>query len=266
MVLLKIVLVALLVFAGFVALMYAIQRSLMYHPERFRTSPEQAGFGEAQELKLETADGETVIAWYVPPRAGKPLVLYFHGNAGALHHRVDRFRPLVAAGNGLLALSYRGFGGSTGSPSEMGLIADAEAAYRFALGHVPAGRIAVFGESLGTGVAVALAASHPVGAVILEAPFTSAADVGAMIYWYLPVRLAMRDPFYSDRRIGRIKAPLLILHGGRDGIIPITLGERLFVLANEPKRFLRFAEGGHIDLDQYGAMRAIVAFVAEVLP
>jgi pimeloyl-ACP methyl ester carboxylesterase len=179
MALFKTLLIALVIFGGFVALMYAMQRSLMYYPERFRTPPDVAGLLDAQEVVLDTADGEKLIGWYVPPRDGKPLVLYFHGNAGALQHRVDRFRALIAPGNGLLALSYRGYGGSTGSPSEAGLIADAEAAYRFALARAPAERIVAFGESLGSGVAVALAASRQVGAVVLEAPFTSAADVGA---------------------------------------------------------------------------------------
>jgi pimeloyl-ACP methyl ester carboxylesterase len=262
----KFFLTGLVIFGGFVALMYVVQRSLMYHPERSRTPPDVAGLFDAQDVVLDTADGEKVIAWYVPPRDGKPLVLYFHGNAGALQHRADRFRALIAPGNGLLALSYRGYGGSTGSPSEAGLIADAEAAYRFAVARAPAGRIVAFGESLGSGVAVALAATHKVGAVVLEAPFTSAADVGAAVYWFLPVRLLMRDPFYSDRRIGDVKVPLLILHGTFDRIVPMMMGERLFALANEPKRFVRFNNAGHVNLDQFGAMPVIQAFIAEVLP
>lgn len=266
MALFKTLLIALVAFGGFVALMYAMQRSLMYYPERFRTPPDVAGLPGAQEVVLDTADGEKLIAWYVPPRDGKPLVLYFQGNAGALQHRVDRFRALLAPGNGLLALGYRGYSGSTGSPTETGLIADAEATYRFALKHVPAERIALFGESLGGGVAIALAATHKVGAVVLDAPFTSAADVGAAVYWFLPVRLLMRDPFYSDRRIGQVRAPLLILHGARDRVVPMALGERLFALANEPKRFVRFDEAGHVDLDRYGAMPVILKFLAEVLP
>jgi fermentation-respiration switch protein FrsA (DUF1100 family) len=266
MTLMKLLFAILAGFGGFVAVMYVVQRSLMYYPERFRTPPDVAGFAVAQEVTLDTADGEKLIAWYVPPRDGKPLVLYFQGNAGSLQHRVDRFRAIIAPGNGLVALSYRGFGGSTGSPSETGLIADAEAAYRFALTHAPAERIVAFGESLGTGVAVALAAAHKVGAVVLEAPFTSAADVGAAVYWYLPVRPLIRDPFYSDRRIAQVKAPLLIVHGARDRVIPLAMGERLFAMANEPKRIVRFPLGGHVDLDQYGAMPAIAAFIAEVLP
>jgi fermentation-respiration switch protein FrsA (DUF1100 family) len=133
------------------------------------------------------------------------------------------------------------------SPSERGLIEDAEAAYRFALTGAPAERIVPIGESLGAGVAVALAAQHRVGGIVLEAPFTSAADVGPAVYRFLPVRLLMKDPFYSDRRIAKVQAPLLVLHGGRDAVVPITLGERLYGQANGPKRFVRFDEGGHSD-------------------
>ena len=266
MTLLKASIVIVIACGGFVALMYAMQRSLMYFPERGRTPPAVAGLPAAQEVTLDTADGEKLVAWYVAPRDRKPLLLYFHGNGGSLRYRVDRFRALIEPGNGLLALSYRGYGGSSGSPTEIGLVADAEAAYRLAVARAPAGRIAVFGESLGTGVAVALAASHEVGAVVLEAPFTSAADVGAAVYWYLPVRLLMRDPFYSDRRIAQVKAPLLILHGAQDRVVPIVLGERLHALANEPKRFVRFPEGGHADLDRFGAVQVVLRFLAEILP
>jgi fermentation-respiration switch protein FrsA (DUF1100 family) len=230
MTLLKALVVGLVAFGGLVALMYFAQRSLMYFPERGRTTPAAAGTPSAQEVVLDTADGEKVIAWHVPARDGKPLFLYFHGNGGSLRYRTARYRALTATGHGLVALSYRGYGGSSGSPSETGLIADAEAAYRFALTHAPAERIVLYGESLGGGVAVALAAPQKVGAV------------------------------------SAVKAPLLVLHGARDTIVPIGLGERLFALANEPKRMLRFAEGGHLDLEQFGATNAVLKFVAEVLP
>jgi len=253
-------------FGGIVALMYFAQRSLMYFPERLRTPPSAAGLAEAEEIVLDTADREKVIVWHVPPRGEKPVVLYFHGNGGALRYRADRFRALTADGTGLIALSYRGYGGSTGSPTEAGLIADAAEAYAFAAAHYPAERIVAWGESLGSGVAIALAATHKFGRLVLEAPFTSAADVGARAYWFLPVRLLMKDQFRSDARIGKVTAPLLILHGARDAVVPIALGERLFALANEPKRFVRFANGGHEDLDQYGAQAAVRQFLAETAP
>ena len=114
---------ALLGYGALVALLYVTQRSIQYFPERFRTAPAAAGLPQAQEVVLDTADGERVIVWHVPPRGNKPVVLYFHGNGGALRNRVGRFRALIANGNGLVALSYRGYGGPTGSPTEAGLIA-----------------------------------------------------------------------------------------------------------------------------------------------
>ena len=266
MTLLKCLIAAAAAFGGFVALMYVAQRSLMYHPERLRTPPAAAGLIDAQEIVLDTADGEKVIVWYLPPKSDKPMVLYFHGNAGALRYRADRFRAFAEDGIGLVALSYRGYGGSTGSPSELGLIEDAEAAYAFATARTPPQRIVAFGESLGSGVAVALAATHPIGGLVLESPFTSAADIGAAVYWFLPVRLLMKDPFHSDARIGKVTAPLLVLHGARDGVVPIAQGERLFSLANEPKRFVRFAEGAHNDLDRYGALQAVRSFLGQIPP
>lgn len=263
MTLLKWILAALVLFGGFVAFMYVAQRSLMYFPETLRTAPADAGFAEAQEVLLDTADGERVIVWHVPPRGERPVILYFHGNGASLRYRVDRFRALTADGTGLIALSYRGYGGSTGSPTEEGLIADARAAYAFASARYPAERIVLFGESLGTAVAVALAAERPVGKLILQAPFTSAADIGAAVYPILPVRLLMKDQFRSDLRIGKVKAPLLILHGARDGVVPLAFGERLHAMANEPKRMVRLPRGDHNDLDSHGAPAIVRAFIDE---
>jgi fermentation-respiration switch protein FrsA (DUF1100 family) len=169
----------------------------------------------------------------------------------------------VADGTGLVGVDYRGYGGSTGQPTERGLMIDAETAYAFAAARYPAARIAVWGESLGTGVAVALAAERPVGRLVLEAPFTSTADIAALHYPYVPVHWLMKDQFRSDEKIGAVKAPLLVLHGGRDPIVPIRFGERLFELAHEPKRFVRFPDGEHENLDQFGALDAVKAFLAD---
>jgi uncharacterized protein len=258
-----ILLLALVGWGGIVALAYVAQRSLMYFPEKVRTPPAAAGLPEAEEVFLQTADGEKLIAWHVPPRGEKPFVLYFHGNGGALSWRADRFRALIADGTGLLALSYRGYGGSSGSPSETGLIRDAEAVYEFAAARYETSRLALWGESLGTGVAVALAATHPVAAIMLDAPFTSAAAVGAAHYPFLPVRWLIKDPFYSDRRILDVHAPVLVLHGERDDVVPIAFGEQLFALIPGRKQFVRIAAAGHNDLDRYGAMQSVRWFLAE---
>jgi fermentation-respiration switch protein FrsA (DUF1100 family) len=248
-------------YLGLGALMFFAQRALMYFPDRARTPPGIAGFAQAQEIVLDTADGVRVIAWHVPPRDGKPVVLYFHGNGGALNLRVDRFRTIVAQGFGLLALSYRGYGGSNGKPSEVGLIEDARAAYAFAAERYS--RIAVWGESLGTGVAIALAAEKPVERMILDAPFTSTADIAADLYWFLPVRLLMKDQYRSDQRIKRVSAPVLILHGEADTVIPIAYGERLLALIPGKKRMVRFPGGAHVDLDRLGAADAALKFLGE---
>lgn len=249
-------------YLGAATILYFAQRSLMYFPETIRTTPAAAGLPEAEEVTLNTSDGERIIAWHVAPRDNKPAIIYFHGNGGALRYRAERFRRLVHNGIGLIAVEYRGYGGSSGSPSEAGLIADGEAAYAFAAARYPAQQLVLWGESLGSGVAIALAAEKPVGRVILEAPFTSAAAVASLRYWYLPVRLLMKDQFRSDERIGKITAPVLILHGVHDRIVPFAMGEQMFAMTTAPRHIVRFLDGDHEDLDANGALHAVARFLA----
>jgi fermentation-respiration switch protein FrsA (DUF1100 family) len=251
--------------AGYVCglvVLFLAQRSILFPiPTAERTPPQAAGFPEAQEHVLTTADGERVIVWHVPARPGRPVVLYFHGNGDFLAGFFGRFRDIIADGTGIVALSYRGYAGSSGQPSERGLLQDAAAAYAFTTARYSTDQIVVWGFSLGTGVAVALAADKPVGKLILEAPYTSIADVAASAFWYAPVRLLMRDQFRSDERIARVSAPLLVMHGALDPTIPVAFGERLFALANEPKRLVRLARGGHNDLDDFGALEIARNFI-----
>ncbi len=253
-------------YVALVAVLYVTQRSMLYHPNPTHLQPAEAGLPEAQEIVLDTSDGEKVIAWHVPPRGDHPVVIYFHGNAEIVAWRVERHRALIANGTGLIALSYRGYAGSTGSPTEDGLYRDADAAYGFAVARYAPERIVLWGHSLGTGVAVRLAADKTVGKVILEAPYTSTVDVAAGLFPFVPVRWLMRDRFHSDERIGTVKAPVLILHGARDETIAMRFGERLFALAREPKRFIKYDKGGHVDLDDHGGGVTARAFIAEALP
>jgi uncharacterized protein len=244
------------------AVLFFVQRSLLFPvPTVARTSPREAGFPEAEEHVLATADGEKVIVWHVPAKRGHPVILYCHGNGDFLAGFFGRFRDLIADGTGIVALSYRGYAGSSGQPSESGLLQDAAAAYAFATARYGADKIVVWGFSLGTGVAVALATEQPVGKLILEAPYTSIADVAAARFWIAPVRWLIRDPLRSDARIGSVPVPLLIMHGERDPAISIRFGERLFTLAHEPKQFVRFPEGGHDNLDNYGAIETAREFI-----
>jgi uncharacterized protein len=253
---------ALIGYVGFLAAFYFMQRAFLFPiPQMVRTAPEAAGFTEAEEHVLNTADGEKIIVWHVPAKPGRSVVIFFPGNGDFLAGRVGWFRDIVADGTGLVAVSYRGYAGSTGHPSERGLLQDAAAAYDFAAARYAAGRIIVWGFSLGTGVAVALAADRPVGKLILEAPYTSTADVAASLLRIVPVRWLMTDQFNSAERIARVSVPLLIMHGEQDHAIPMAFGERLFAFAREPKKFVGFPEGGHDNLHDYGAMETARQFI-----
>ena len=252
-------------YLGVAALLYVAQRGLMYFPDPARIAPAALGLPGTEDILLDTADGERVVAWHVPPRNERPVVLYLHGNGGALSHRAGRFRALTDDGTGLVAVDYRGYGGSTGYPTEAGLAIDAETAYAFAAARYPAERIAIWGESLGTGVAVALAARRPVGRLVLEAPFTAAVDLAARQYPFLPVHWLMKDQFRSDLRVGKVAAPVLVVHGENDAIVPMTLGERLYGLIRAPRRFVRIAHAGHNDLGRR-AVAAAKQFIVEPMP
>lgn len=252
---------AIVLAAGYVAalaLIATFQRSLLYHPGGSVRSPAEAGLPNARALDLQTGDGERLLAWHLPAAPDKPLLLYFHGNAGSLSDRAEVFAALAHDGYGVLAVSYRGFPGSTGTPTEAGLHRDALTAYEAALAFgYGADRIVVLGKSLGTGVAVALAAEKPVAGLILEAPYTSTAAVAADIYWMFPVRLLMWDQFRSDRAIRKVHVPVLVMHGENDGIIPIRFGQRLYQLANQPKEFVRIPGAGHLFLLMPGIISRI---------
>ena len=243
--------------------MYVMQRSLVFPKLAGHVTAVEAGFPEAQEVALHTSDGERLVAWYVPPKPDKPLFIYFHGNGDTLNWRVGRDRKLVADGSGLLAVSYRGYEGSTGSPSEDGMHLDAAAAYAFAADHqIGPDRIVLWGQSLGTGVAVWLAVERKIKALVLESPYTSVADVAAMNYPLLPVRWLLKDQFHSDWLISKVTAPVLMFHGAKDETVPISFGQRLYNLVKAPKCFVRFPLGGHDDLDDGKIVASIRSFIA----
>ena len=226
--------------------MYLQQRSLQYFPSREGLSPQGVGLSDVSEERVNTPDGETIVLWHAAAKPGMPTILFFHGNGGEISGRHDRMAFYQAQGIGALFVSCRGYGASTGKISEQGFMTDAFTAYDFLRERgVAPEEIAVVGESLGTGVAVQLAAQHPVAALVLEAPFTAAVDVAADIYPWLPVGLLMKDQYRSRDFIGKVKAPLLILHGDADRVIPVAHGRRLFGMANDPKELVILAGESH---------------------
>lgn len=226
--------------------LFAFQRSLMYFPGNRDPLPQTVGLQGVTRTTLATPDGETLVLWYAAPDGDRPVILFLHGNAGEIAHRANRFAFYQAQGYGVAFLSWRGYGGSTGNPSEAGLITDAQTAYDHlrALGHAP-DSIVLVGESLGTGPAVQIAATNPVAALVLEAPFPSTIDVARVHYPWLPARFVPQDQYRSADHIGQVTAPVLVLHGENDSVIPFQLGMQLFQAANQPKTFTSLGPVGH---------------------
>ena len=255
------------VYGAICAVMFAAQRRFLYAPDSARPDPHSAGVSDMQVERLRTADGLDVLAWFRPAIDDrKPVIVYFHGNAGHIGDRAYKMRPLLDAGFGVLLLSYRGYGGSPGSPSEDGLYADARAAIGF-LSRQGVGpeRIVIYGESMGSGVAVQIATETPPAALILEAPFTSLTKVAFEKVPYIPVPLLIRDRFDSLSKISRIHAPLLVIHGHRDQTVRVDHGRRLLAAANEPKRGVFVPEAGHTDLYDFGVAQHVAGFIADTV-
>jgi len=243
----------LLVYLGLMALIYFRQSSLVFLPgidRSFRATPADIGLPFAP-LELGTADGETLDGWFVPADTKQDvrgLVIFFPGNAGNIGHRLDYLRMFHDLGLATLIVDYRGYGRSSGAPSEDGTYLDAAALWRHAtqvLGF-PADRIVLFGESLGGGVAAQLAAANRPGALVLASTFTSVPDMGAELYPFLPIRLLARIRYETLARLPQITCPVLVVHSRSDDIIPFHHGWHLFEAARAPKQFLEI-EGGHND-------------------
>ncbi len=235
-----------LVYLAALSGMYAFQRDLQYFPSRRDPAPKAVGLTGVTPVMLTTSDGETLVLWESPASGDRPTILFLHGNAGEIADRADRLAFYQSRGFGTAFLSWRGFGGSSGRPTETGLLIDAKTAYdHLRIKGLPPERIILVGESLGTGPAVLTAAANPVGAVILEAPYSAAVDIARRAYPWAPVGLLMKDQYRSRDHIAAINAPLLILHGEADEVIPQGFGKRLFDLARDPKTFLSLGPVGH---------------------
>lgn len=200
-----------------------------------------------REVWLHTSDGEKLHAWHAAQHPNAPTLLWSHGNAGNLSNRADIFRALTERGLNVLLYDYRGYGGSSGRPVEDGVYEDARTAYAYLMAQgVTPENLVIFGESLGGAVSLSLATERPCAGVALLSTFSSLQDAGRFHYGALA--WAVGDAFDSVSRVGRLRAPLLMLHGDHDEVIPFELGERLFAHAVEPKRFERLAGGTHNDV------------------
>ncbi|MFK7792211.1 MAG: alpha/beta hydrolase [Devosiaceae bacterium] len=241
------------------AALYGLQRPMLYVAGGELRSPVEIGLAGVGAFQLETPDGERLAAWYHPPEQGEHTILYLQGNAQTLSDRVDAFGQMMAAGYGLLAISYRGFEGSTGMATQDGLITDALAAYDWLAAR--GDQVVAYGQSLGTGVAVQLAAQRNVEAVVLEVPFTAAVDVAAAQYPMFPVRLLMTDQWRSRDVIADINAPVLIVGAGQDQVVPVEQSRALFELAQEPKQYVLLEQSTHIGPWDHGMGMGMTDFL-----
>ncbi len=256
---------ALAAYGVLVAGLYVFQRQLLYFPGGGRPELGELTAIGVREVRLKTADGLSLLSWYLPPREGRPVIAYFHGNGGHIGYRAERLRWFARDGYGVLMAEYRGYGGNPGTPSEAGLSIDARAALDFLDGEgITPNRLVIYGESLGSGVAVPVAAQREVAALILEAPFTSVAEVAQYHYSFMPAAALVRDRFDSLSRIGNVKAPILVLHGERDRVVPIRFGRALFEAAPGPKEFWVAREAGHENLTWFGAFEAVRGFLEKL--
>ncbi len=260
----------LVVAALYVALcagLYFGQRRLVFITAGSRPDPVASGVPDVEVLRVRTADGLDLNAWFrAPEAAGGKVALFLHGNAGTIGHRAPRVPQFAAAGWGVLLLEWRGYGGNPGAPSEEGLALDARAAYELlrARGYAPE-RIVIWGESLGTALAVRLAeelgaAEGAVAAVVLEAPFTALIDMARRQYPFIPANGLLQDRFDTLARIRAVTAPVLVMHGSEDRLIPPAMGARVAAVAAQG-RFLLVPGAAHNNLTEFAVVRTGIDYV-----
>lgn len=246
-----------------VVVMFLSQRQILFRPDRAPPDLARAGLPGVRPVTVATPDGLSLLAWYMPPaQEDGHVVLYLHGNAGHIGHRAYRLGPFRRLGWGVLLLEFRGYGGNPGRPSEAGLVTDARAGLTAlrAMGFAPSS-ILLWGESLGSGLAVRLAVEQPVAAVLLEAPFTSITAIARSRYPFVPVDWLLLDRFDSLRILGSVQAPVLVMHGAHDRIVPVEMGRAVYEAAPDPKELWIAPHAGHVDLVEAGAVQAASKFV-----
>lgn len=239
--------------------------NLLYQPFDGPTEPAAVGLPGFTRHTLSQPGGALLTYWANQPIPGRPTILYFHGNGGGLHLHAPYIGRIAALGFHVVAMEYSGYPGVPGRPNQPQIVAEATALFDAIRAANPNTPIVIWGFSLGSGVAAQLAAARPPAALVLEAPFTATVDRAAELFPLFPIHRLMRDQYRSREVIDRIHAPLLILHGDADLIIPIHHGEALFAAANEPKTFRRYPGADHLDLMDHGAYEDVAAWLQSAI-
>jgi hypothetical protein len=239
-----------IVYTGVILGIYFNQRNLQYHPNKEVKDVAAYDLGDTTEIFLTTSDGAKIQTWVHMPKPGMPMTIWYHGNAHHLGQRAEKFKQLIDLGYGFIAPSWQSFGKSDGVPSQAGIYEVARLAIKYSqqLGFKTEDTILI-GESLGSGIASQMATEHKFKGVFLITPYTTIADRAQEMYWYLPVKYLTKDNFNNIDNISRINAPVLIVHGDDDDIIPHSHSQKLFEKALEPKKLIIYPGKHHSDLD-----------------
>jgi fermentation-respiration switch protein FrsA (DUF1100 family) len=263
----ELILALVFLYALFSSLIAIFQRRILFWTIPYNCNSPVKSSLEPSHFVLTTPDGERLDAVWLPSaKADAAAIMYLHGNAANLRCRECRLKALTDLGYSVLAIDWRGYGQSTGMPSEEGLLVDAKTAYDWLVQRADRSRVVVLAESIASAIGIRLAAEHAVGALALEAPYYSAVDLAQKYLPVIPVRVLMRDPFRSDLWIGNLHVPLLIQHGRQDHLIPFSQAERLFAIAPEPKRIIGYSTGHHDDLpEKQYSYRDLKTFIDESL-
>lgn len=243
----------------------ALERHLLYHPDTVRISPSDVGLNKVFEQEITAADGTKILTWCSEIRSQKFTLLYFHGNAGSLSSRSERIKDFIDKGYGIVMMTYRGYSGSLGNPSERINLADARLVYESLIKRgISAKQIVLYGESLGTGIALQIATEKPVAGLILDAPYTSMVDLAELHYPLLPSRWLMRDRYESLKFASKTFVPVLIVHGEADLVVPVVMGKKIASAMKGPSKIVTFPDAGHSDHYQFGSFDAIIGWLQDL--
>ena len=231
----KLFLVFVFIYIFILFILFFFQRNLLYHPSENNYSEDKLTVS-IQKVKIKTQDNIDLLGWYHKKNSNNKTILFLHGNAGSLQNRIHKINHFENMNVNFLIIAWRGFSGNEGFPSEKGLYEDAKSAVRWLKQKgLKEDDIIVYGESLGTGIAVEIAQNNSFASVILESPFTSMIDAAKNKYPIFPIRFLLKDKYESNKKIKNIKSPLLIMHGEVDQIVPFWMGKKIYNIANEPK-------------------------------
>ena len=258
----NILIILVLIYFFILIFTYIFQRNLLYHPK------ENNYFGDRiivsiEKVKIKTKDNIELLSWYHNKDAAKyKTILFLHGNAGSLENRIHKINHFMNMNINFLLISWRGFSGNKGKPTEEGLYEDARSAIEWLKNKgINENNIIIYGESLGTGIATEISQNKNFAGLILESPFTSMIDAGKDKYPYLPVKFLLKDKYESDKKIKNIKSPILVMHGKVDKIVPFYMGKKIYELANKPKYFYFSEYDDHMMEYNENLLKALKDFI-----